>query len=76
MPVIAVVFCFALYFVGYVFYSKYLAEKVFALRRDAATPAHVLEDGVDYVPTHRFVLFGHHYASITGLSPMLGSRGG
>jgi hypothetical protein len=42
MPVIAVVFCFALYFVGCVSYSKYLAEKVYALRRDAATPAHVL----------------------------------
>ena len=36
------------------------------------TPAHALEDGVDYLPTHRFVLFGHHFASITGLSPMLG----
>jgi len=42
------------------------------LRPDAVTPAHALEDGVDYVPTHRFVLFGHHFASITGLSPMLG----
>ncbi len=57
---------------GYKFYSRYLATKLFALRPDVATPAHALEDGVDYVPTHRFVLFGHHYASITGLSPMLG----
>ncbi|MFQ5767720.1 MAG: carbon starvation protein A, partial [Acidobacteriota bacterium] len=38
----------------------------------AVTPAYALEDGIDYVPTHRFILFGHHYASIAGLSPMLG----
>ena len=36
------------------------------------TPAHQLQDGVDYVPTNKYVLFGHHYASIAGLSPMLG----
>ena len=72
MAVVAVLFCFALYAIGYVVYSRYLARHVFALRPDAVTPAHALEDGVDYVPTHRFVLFGHHFASITGLSPMLG----
>jgi carbon starvation protein len=72
MAVVAVLLCFALYAVGYVVYSRYLAQHVFGLRPDAATPAHALEDGVDYVPTHRFVLFGHHFASITGLSPMLG----
>ena len=72
MAVVAVLFCFALYAIGYVVYSRYLARHVFGLRRDAITPAHALEDGVDYVPTHRFVLFGHHFASITGLSPMLG----
>jgi len=72
MAVVAVLFCFALYAVGYVVYSRYLARHVFGLRHDTVTPAHALEDGVDYVPTHRFVLFGHHFASITGLSPMLG----
>ena len=72
MAVVAVLLCFALYAIGYVVYSRYLARHVFGLRRDAVTPAHALEDGVDYVPTHRFVLFGHHFASITGLSPMLG----
>ena len=71
-PVLAVLACFACYFVGYVFYSRYLATKVFALRADHPTPAHTMEDGIDYVPTHKLVLFGHHYASITGLSPMLG----
>jgi carbon starvation protein len=71
-PALAVLFCFGLYAVGYLVYSRYLARRVFELRPQVATPAHALEDGVDYLPTHRLVLFGHHYASITGLSPMLG----
>jgi carbon starvation protein len=70
--VIAVIACFAVYFAGYLFYSRFLSQKVFALRPEAVTPAHALADGVDYVPTQPLVLFGHHYASITGLSPMLG----
>ena len=70
--VLVVLACFSVYFAGYLFYSRYLAQKVFALRADAITPAHALSDGVDYVPTKTPVLFGHHYASITGLSPMLG----
>ncbi len=60
------------YALGYLFYSRFLASKIFGLREDAVTPAHELEDGVDYVPTNKFVLFGHHYASIAGLAPMLG----
>jgi carbon starvation protein len=69
---LVVLACFAVYFAGYMFYSRYLAQQVFALRPDAVTPAHSMEDGIDYVPTRPMVLFGHHYASITGLSPMLG----
>jgi carbon starvation protein len=69
---IAVLLCFVAYAVGYRVYAGFLAGSLFSLRADAVTPAHALEDGVDYVPTHRVVLFGHHYASITGLSPMLG----
>ncbi|UCF64112.1 MAG: carbon starvation protein A [bacterium] len=60
------------YFLGYRFYSKFLADKVFVLNREATTPAHALRDGIDYVPTRKLVLFGHHYASIAGLAPMLG----
>ncbi len=60
------------YWLGYRYYSRYLAEKVFGLRPDVQTPAHALNDGVDYVPTRKAVLFGHHYASIAGLAPMLG----
>lgn len=69
---LAVLLCFAFYTLGYVLYARFLARRVFALRDDWPTPAHTLEDGVDYVPSQRVVLFGHHYASITGLSPMLG----
>ena len=69
---LTVLACFAFYAMGYLFYSKFLARRVFDLRADHPTPAHTLEDGVDYVPTHPLVLFGHHFASITGLSPMLG----
>ena len=72
MPALAVVICFGFYLLGYRVYSKYLATRVFALRVGAITPAHSRRDGIDYVPTNRYVLFGHHFASITGLSPMLG----
>ena len=64
--------CLVGYFLGYTFYARRLARRVFALDPEAVTPAHELRDEVDYVPTNRYVLFGHHWASITGLSPMLG----
>jgi carbon starvation protein len=69
---VATAFAFAAYVAGYLLYSRYLSERVFELRPDAQTPAHALRDGVDYVPTRPGVLFGHHYASIAGLAPMLG----
>ncbi len=71
-PLVAVLGCFLLYALGFGLYAKYLARRVFRLDADRATPAHTLRDDIDYVPTNRFVLFGHHYASITGLAPMLG----
>ena len=72
MTALVTAICFLGYFLGYTFYSRKLARQVFDLDPTAVTPAHELQDGVDYVPTNRFVLFGHHWASITGLSPMLG----
>jgi carbon starvation protein len=60
------------YAVGYRYYSRWLAQKVFVLDAAVVTPAHELEDGIDFVPTRPLVLFGHHYASIAGLAPMLG----
>jgi carbon starvation protein len=71
-PAVAAVACFVLYFVVYRFYARYLGAKIFQLDDTKATPAHTMNDGVDYVPCRRSILFGHHYASIAGLAPMLG----
>lgn len=71
-PVLATLICFALYLAGYHVYAKYLGRRIFRLDSQALTPAHELQDGIDYVPTNKYVLFGHHFASIAGLSPMLG----
>ena len=71
-PILAALLCFCLYLIGFKFYGRYLGRRIFRLDPNATTPAHELNDGVDYVPANRWVLFGHHYASIAGLSPMLG----
>lgn len=72
-PVVMAILVLSLYVVFYRFYAKrVLARRVFALSDAVPTPAHSLRDDVDYVPTNRFILFGHHYASIAGLAPMLG----
>ena len=71
-PILAAIVCLALYWVGYHLYARHLARRVFQLDAHVATPAHQIGDGIDYVPCNKYVLFGHHYASITGLSPMLG----
>ncbi|MBM4184179.1 MAG: carbon starvation protein A [Gemmatimonadetes bacterium] len=57
---------------GYFFYSKYLAEKIFRLDPNFVTPAHTMEDGVDYVPTRRVILWGHHFSAVAGASPIVG----
>ncbi|MGM7447301.1 UNVERIFIED_ORG: carbon starvation protein [Idiomarina abyssalis] len=59
-------------FLGYVFYSKFIAEKIFKLDPDFRTPAHELEDGVDFVPTNKYVLWGHHFTSVAGAAPIIG----
>ncbi len=58
--------------VAYRFYSKFIAEKIFELDDSRTTPAIELNDGKDYVPTHPFVLFGHHFAAIAGAGPLVG----
>lgn len=62
--------CF--YMIGYRFYSKYIAEKVLELDDKRATPAVVKNDGRDFVPTNKIVLFGHHFAAIAGAGPLVG----
>ncbi|CAM3577744.1 carbon starvation protein A [Halomonas sp. FME1] len=58
--------------VGYFVYSKFIAEKIYQLDPDFKTPAHEFEDGIDYVPTNRFVLWGHHFTSVAGAAPIVG----
>jgi carbon starvation protein len=60
------------YAVGYRFYSKFIAAKVLALDPKRATPAERLEDGRDFVPTNKWVVFGHHFAAIAGPGPLVG----
>ena len=60
------------YLVAYRFYSKVIAAKVFALDANRATPAERLNDGRDYVPTNRWIVFGHHFAAIAGPGPLVG----
>tara|TARA_R110002020_G_scaffold58985_2_gene161329 strand:+ start:2010 stop:3686 length:1677 start_codon:yes stop_codon:yes gene_type:complete len=57
---------------GYFVYSKFIAEKIYQLDPDFKTPAHEFEDGIDYVPTNRFVLWGHHFTSVAGAAPIVG----
>ena len=61
-----------LFFLGYRYYSKFLAEKIYRLNPDAVTPAHQFNDGVDYVPANKMVLWGHHFTSIAGAAPIVG----
>ncbi len=60
------------YVVGYRFYSKIIAAKIFALDSMRSTPAERLADGRDYVPTNRWIVFGHHFAAIAGPGPLVG----
>jgi carbon starvation protein len=60
------------YLVGYRFYSRFLSDRVFGLDNRRATPAERLNNGRDFVPTSRWVLFGHHFAAIAGAGPLVG----
>src|SRR5205807_1786057 len=60
------------YAVGYRFYSRFLASRVFGLDDRRATPAERFNNGRDFVPTNRWVLYGHHFAAIAGAGPLVG----
>src|SRR5581483_2995140 len=60
------------YAVGYRFYSKFIAARVLALDPKRATPAERLDNGRDFVPTNKWVVFGHHFAAIAGPGPLVG----
>src|SRR5688572_14830840 len=60
------------YLVAYRFYSRFIANRVFALDARRATPAERLNNGRDFVPTTKWVLFGHHFSAISGAGPLIG----
>jgi len=67
-----VVAAVCVYLIAYRFYSLYIADKVMSLDPRRQTPAYKYNDGLDFVPTNRYVLFGHHFAAIAGAGPLVG----
>src|SRR5688500_11185549 len=70
LPLMLGAICVAV--IAYRYYSAFIAAKVLVLDDTRQTPAHRLNDGHNYVPTNRLVLFGHHFAAITGAGPLVG----
>ena len=64
--------CFGGYLLAYRTYGRFLAKRIFKLDPDAKVPSRALEDGIDYVPSKRGVIFGHHFTSIAGTGPIVG----
>ena len=60
------------YMLGYRFYGRFIADRALRLDPSRATPAQLRNDGLDYVPTDKWVLFGHHFAAIAGAGPLVG----
>ncbi|MCZ6673116.1 MAG: carbon starvation protein A [Verrucomicrobia bacterium] len=61
-----------IFFLGYRFYSKFIAEKIYRLDPNFKTPAHQFEDGHDFVPTNKWIVLGHHFTSVAGAAPIVG----
>jgi carbon starvation protein len=70
LPIVIGSLC--IFIIAYRFYSAFIAAKVLALNPKNPTPAHTLYDGQNYYPTNKWVLFGHHFAAITGAGPLIG----
>jgi len=67
-----VIFGIAGFSVGWFVYSRFIAEKIYRLDPDYVTPAHQFNDGVDFVPTNKFVLWGAHFTAVAGAAPIAG----
>ncbi len=71
--IILVLFGLGILFLGYWFYSHFLESRIYEINDpDLITPAHEFEDGIDFLPTKRHILFGHHFTSIAGAAPIIG----
>ncbi len=57
---------------GYFLYSKFLVKHIYRLDDSVPTPAHTMRDGIDYIPTNKYVLWGHHFTSVAGAAPIVG----
>lgn len=57
---------------GYFLYSQFLAKKVYKVNAEFKTPSHEFNDGVDFLPTNRYILWGHHFTSVAGAAPIVG----
>ena len=70
--VLLVLFGFLVFFLGFRFYSTWLSKRIFGLDEKIKTPAHEYRDDVDFLPTKKHILFGHHFTSIAGAAPIIG----
>jgi carbon starvation protein len=70
--VLIVIAAFVLYIIAYHTYGRYLSQRIFQLDPERQTPALELNDGVDFVPSHKSLVFGHHFTSIAGTGPIVG----
>lgn len=61
-----------IFLLGYRFYSRYIGTRIYAYDKSRKMPSHELRDDLDYVPTKRHILFGHHFTSIAGAAPIIG----
>ena len=60
------------FFLGYKYYSEYIAKNIYKTDEELTTPAHKYKDNIDYIPTNKHILFGHHFTSIAGAAPIIG----
>ena len=65
-------FCIVALLLAFRFFAKYLDVRIFKLDTKAPVPSHEFKDDIDYLPTNKFILFGHHFASIAGAAPIIG----
>ncbi|WP_052666423.1 carbon starvation CstA family protein [Nitriliruptor alkaliphilus] len=72
LAIVVLVVVLAIFAIGYRTYASYLADRVYALDAARPTPAHTMQDGIDFVPTNKHVLFGHHFTSVAGAAPIVG----
>ncbi len=70
--IIIIMVSLTLFSIGYKFYSRFLSSKIFELDDSEITPARSHKDGIDFVPTNKNILFGHHFTSIAGAAPIIG----